>query len=380
MYVSVAGLFLVEGAVLLGVPVPVTVQQNLLTVFLLIISCWSAARTPSAQRETAMTSSDAATMPLFAGSALVALYAAFRFLDPVWVNFVLKAYFVLSGAIAVSFCAAPVARAALPRARPLFSLALWSLPSLPTWLGGPATAPPSSKPWEPTAADALALAVGSAVAGWYAAGGGWLANNVLGFSFCVGAIGVLNPGSFTTAALLQSALFVYDIVAVFGTGAVLGPNRVSIMEEVAVRLDGPIKIFFPSPDGNRRMALLGLGDIIVPGSLLALLLRFDAVQALARGGVDGAVFNAVYFNAGVLAYVGGLALTSLALALMDTAQPALLYLVPCLLFTTLTLAVARGELGKLWKYDEEAAAAEGTSSVTVGGAGAVAAGETKKDQ
>lgn len=228
--------------------------------------------------------------------------------------------------------------------------------------------------------------MGSAVAGWYAAGGGWLANNVLGFAFCVGAIGVFNPGSFTTAALLQSALFVYDIVAVFGTGAVLGPNRVSIMEEVAVRLDGPIKIFFPSPDGGRRMALLGLGDIIVPGSLLALLLRFDAVQALARGGVDGALFNAVYFNAGVLAYVGGLALTSLALALMDTAQPALLYLVPCLLLTTVALALARGEFFALWKYDEEAV--EGGNAVkTVGGAAgaaadgeAASAGETKKEK
>jgi minor histocompatibility antigen H13 len=352
-------------------PVPVAVQQNLLTVFILTVSCWAAARTPSTEREAAMTSSDAAQMPFVAGGALLALYGAFRFLDAAWVNFVLRAYFVVSGALAVAHCAAPLAAALLPRARPLCTLPVWRLPDLPEWAGGPkrgAPPPPPPAPWRPTAADALAHAAGALVAGWYAVGDAaifgvavprWASNNALGVAFCVSAIGLLNPGSFKTAALLQAALFVYDIAAVFGTGAALGPHRVSIMEEVAVRLDGPIKIFFPAPDaaarGGRGMALLGLGDIIVPGTLLALLLRFDAARAAARGGRVGAPFSAPYFNAGVLAYVGGLALTSLALALADTAQPALLYLVPALLCATLGVAAARGEVALLWAYDEEAA-------------------------
>ena len=57
------------------------------------------------------------------------------------------------------------------------------------------------------------------------------------------------------------------------------------MVTVAKSLDGPIKILFPrtlTPDpetGKLEMSLLGLGDIVIPGFFLALLLRFDAHMA-----------------------------------------------------------------------------------------------------
>ncbi len=55
-----------------------------------------------------------------------------------------------------------------------------------------------------------------------------------------------------------------------------------VMVTVATKLDGPIKILFPRslvPDpktGKIALSLLGLGDIVIPGFFLALLLRFDA--------------------------------------------------------------------------------------------------------
>jgi minor histocompatibility antigen H13 len=168
----------------------------------------------------------------------------------------------------------------------------------------------------------------------------------------------MNLGSVQTGALLLGGLFAYDIVMVFGTGRALGPTRVSIMEEVAVRLDGPIKLFFPAGAaalGGRAHALLGLGDIIVPGTFLALLLRFDAARA--GGGAGAADFPARYFNAGMAAYVAGLAATTLAMNWSDTAQPALLYLVPAVLGATAALAAARGEVAALWAYAEDTPAA-----------------------
>ena len=50
----------------------------------------------------------------------------------------------------------------------------------------------------------------------------------------------------------------------------------------------------------------------------------------------------------VAAYGVGLVVTFVALALMATGQPALLYLVPLTLLTTLFVALRRGELSHMW--------------------------------
>ena len=48
------------------------------------------------------------------------------------------------------------------------------------------------------------------------------------------------------------------------------------------------------------------------------------------------------------AYFLGLSLTHIALYLMNTAQPALLYLVPCILLSTILTGLCRGELKELY--------------------------------
>lgn len=56
----------------------------------------------------------------------------------------------------------------------------------------------------------------------------------------------------------------------------------------------------------------------------------------------------VYYIQSMISYFIGLGLTHLALALMNTAQPALLYLVPCLLISTILTGLFRGELKELY--------------------------------
>lgn len=85
-------------------------------------------------------------------------------------------------------------------------------------------------------------------------------------------------------------------------------------------------------------AAVGLGDIVLPGFLVAYCYRFD-VQVDSSG---------IYFLASTLAYSYGLLLTFLAAIFWQTCQSTLLYLVPCILITILTVALCRKEVMIFW--------------------------------
>ena len=56
----------------------------------------------------------------------------------------------------------------------------------------------------------------------------------------------------------------------------------------------------------------------------------------------------------MLAYVAGLAVTVGVMHVFDSAQPALLYLVPAAILSSLATAAARGEIKALLNYSEDA--------------------------
>lgn len=84
---------------------------------------------------------------------------------------------------------------------------------------------------------------------------------------------------------------------------------------------------------------------IHPGIFIALCLRFD--QSLSK---DKRRFSRPYFTACMIAYVLGLATTMFVMHTFKAAQPALLYLSPACILSVLLVAVARGELGKVFAY------------------------------
>ncbi|CAN1253873.1 Signal peptide peptidase-like 2 [Linum perenne] len=88
-------------------------------------------------------------------------------------------------------------------------------------------------------------------------------------------------------------------------------------------------------------SIIGFGDILLPGLLVAFAIRYDwLVNKTLRAG---------YFLYAMLAYGLGLLVTYIALNLMDGhGQPALLYIVPFTLGTFLTLGKKRGDLPILW--------------------------------
>lgn len=70
--------------------------------------------------------------------------------------------------------------------------------------------------------------------------------------------------------------------------------------------------------------MLGLGDIVIPGTFIALALRYDRHRSLDFSSKHG--FTKPYFYASLFAYVAGLTTTMSVMHIYGAAQPALLYL------------------------------------------------------
>ncbi|KAI1617439.1 minor histocompatibility antigen H13 [Exophiala viscosa] len=398
------------------------------------------------QKIESLTPSDAIVFPLLAGATLASLYFILKWLqDPAWLNWVLGIYFSVIGLFfALGFLkdAFSVVRSfALPRHYSAGGK-LWEVNSrhsgyrsaggdafkkspLPGLLRMvPLPAGLSKRMWDlrrllyakarlnlhvrglvtvKTSVDVLDVAslVLSCVIVYYHGfvAKPWFLTNFLGFAFCYGSLQYMTPTTAWTGTLVLSALFFYDIYFVFFT---------PMMVTVATKLDVPIKLLFPRPDGcvlpvgaaegsaaieeylqclakKRTMAMLGLGDIVVPGMVLAFALRFDLylhylrktttegdeqkkpVYSSAKGSwgerfwtnykllpsdVRAKTFPKPYFYATIFGYLAGMITTVIVMQVAAHAQPALLYLVPGVLLSLWGTALLRGDLKALWEYNE----------------------------
>lgn len=190
----------------------------------------------------------------------------------------------------------------------------------------------------------------------------WVITNVVLFCCLVAGIYGLQFGRFSHLAALLVALFVYDIYFVF---------RTPMMVAVATELQVPIKMLVPKLGHSLRTpayALIGTGDIVLPGAFLLFLMRFDLHMFYSRHPELPFHFArrtpSTYFITGVSSYAVGLLLTIIVLQITQHGQPALLYIVPSLLVGTLSVTFMRGDLNALFRfiddieYDEEDADAD----------------------
>ncbi|KAI9804930.1 MAG: hypothetical protein M1833_006233 [Piccolia ochrophora] len=230
----------------------------------------------------------------------------------------------------------------------------------------------------------------------------WWLTNAMGFGFSYGALQLMSPTTFWTGTLILSSLFAYDIYFVFYT---------PLMITVAKSLDIPVKLLFPRPPApdedvtQQALAMLGLGDVVLPGLMVGLCLRFDLYRfylskqreeksskdtpaggkdgetanmpmevikakyltavsgwgerfwtahpaSLAYDRGEGGVFPKPYFYASLVGYTLGMVTTLGVMHLAQHAQPALLYLVPGVLGAVWGTALVRGEVGQMWSYSE----------------------------
>ena len=99
------------------------------------------------------------------------------------------------------------------------------------------------------------------------------------------------------------------------------------MVKVATSLDLPIKIVWPKSylfSTERGFTMLGLGDIVIPGTFASLALRFDLSNSVHK--TPHKPFEKPYFTVVLIAYVLGLITTISVMNIFNTGQPALLYL------------------------------------------------------
>ncbi|ODQ80433.1 hypothetical protein BABINDRAFT_161372 [Babjeviella inositovora NRRL Y-12698] len=197
----------------------------------------------------------------------------------------------------------------------------------------------------------------------------FILSNVIGINFAVYGIQIVKLGSFKAGVVLLFGLFLYDIYFVFGT---------DVMMTVATKLDIPAKLMLPniSIDGAANtqlahdiadgkltslkdlpVAILGLGDIVVPGMFIALCLRFDLwkYHQFTSPGTEFHHLNSYakpYFVSSLVGYAVGMIATMVVLHLFETGQPALLYLVPGVVGAVLISALCKGDLQLLWNFKD----------------------------
>merc|ERR1712113_962699 len=265
---------------------------------------------------------DAMMFPLIASCALFGLYMIFNIFGKEYINMLLSFYFLVMGIFALSHMVSPFVLKLIPSAVPIIPFHL-------QFTQGEGEAKESVVDYQFSTHDLVCLGLCSTVGVWYIMKKHWIANNLLGLAFAVNGVELLHLNSVMTGCTLLGGLFLYDIFWVFGT---------DVMVTVAKSFEAPIKLVFPQDlleNGLNatNFAMLGLGDIVIPGIFIALLLRYDV--SLKRN-------SNFYFYATFFAYVAGLLMTIFVMHVYKHAQPALLYLVPACLGVPLFLALVRG--------------------------------------
>ncbi|XP_022752402.1 signal peptide peptidase-like isoform X3 [Durio zibethinus] len=250
----------------------------------------------------------------------VGCYRSVKPTPPLETMSMLTCYFFVLGIIALSATILPAIKRFLPKHWNK-DLIIWHFPYF------------RSLDIEFTRSQIVAAIPGTFFCAWYASQKHWLANNILGLSFCIQGIEMLSLGSFKTGAILLAGLFVYDIFWVFFT---------PVMVSVAQSFDAPIKLLFPTADSARPFSMLGLGDIVIPGIFVALALRFD----VSRGK------ESQYFKSAFLGYTVGLVLTILVMNWFHAAQPALLYIVPGVIGFLAAHCLWNGDVKPLLEFEE----------------------------
>lgn len=320
------------------VKIPISLQMMAISIVIIVIASINAAKRErkrklegSEQERDVIGRDQAYRFPIVASLALFGMFLAFKYLPKEWVSFLLTLYGICFGGLAFAT---------------VIGALLTNVPSLPPVF----TKEFGCKDYITiTICDAIGLVIATPIAIWYYKTKAGLANNILASALALSGVDMLAISEFQTAAILLSGLFVYDIFWVFGSKSVFGSN---VMVSVAKQFEGPIKLVFPQFPGasSKDMSMLGLGDIVVPGLFVALMLRFDIRNVSLTSPFPTRL---PYFSAAVLSYFAGLVATYVALTVFSAAQPALLYLVPSCLLTAVGMAAMKGELSDLINYSEE---------------------------
>lgn len=351
-FVALAGVLAVTRFVI----VPANVQMALITASILFIGAHQSLKLNELDEATGkradtdrVSKKDALMFPVFGSIALVSLYVCYKYIGKEYLNLLLTTYIMLAGVAAVADILSPFIGKLFPASwKPKNHLIQFSIPSLFKKL----TDGQTEFRLHFGKTDVMTHLVALALAVYFLKTKDFTVHNLFGISFAIQATRLISLGQFQNAFILLWGLFVYDVWWVFGT---------DVMTTVALSFEAPAKIIFPQSFDPWKQGILGLGDIVIPGIFVSLCLRFDDFLSCKTKAVHNhrpkidilGHFPRVYFYTVMIGYLGGLAATAVAMHVMKAAQPALLYLVPGTTVPVLLVALLRGQLGEMLRYNEE---------------------------
>ncbi|PIA49432.1 hypothetical protein AQUCO_01300327v1 [Aquilegia coerulea] len=234
-----------------------------------------------------------------------------------------------------------------------------------------------------TRTQGLLFLVCIGIVGTWLVTGHWVLNNLLGISICIAFVSHVRLPNIKICALLLCCLFLYDIFWVYFSERLFGANvMVAVatqkasnpvhmvanslslpgLQLIAKKIELPVKIVFPRnllggdiPGSNSAdFMMLGLGDMAIPGMLLAFVLCFDhqrskeSINPLNLSSLRGQT----YIWYALPGYAIGLVVALATGTLTHAPQPALLFLVPSTLGPIIFISWIRKEFMLLWEGTE----------------------------
>lgn len=223
------------------------------------------------------------------------------------------------------------------------------------------------------------LFISSAITLEWLRSGNILLHDILGCALCILFISVLRFPSLKIAAIMLGLLLVYDAFWVFFSEYIFEKN---VMVEVATKnasnpiqnvgeyldiaplkhatstINLPIKLIFPNFfNPEARAMMLGLGDIALPGALVAFAKRCDDVLDgdVKKTDIEAPINRftnspktARLFEYTLFGYIIGLFLAFLGSYFSGHAQPALIYIVPAIFFFISLRSYQIGRFSEVW--------------------------------
>ncbi|XP_046839970.1 signal peptide peptidase-like 3 [Xenia sp. Carnegie-2017] len=255
---------------------------------------------------------------------------------------------VVLGTIAFSFLLFPLCQyAILPLTNPNYKISFGSLGRF-------------------THAELLAIICSIFLVGVWMFTGHWILMDAMAMGLCISMISYLRLPSLKVSIILLLGLVFYDVFWVYFSAYLFKDN---VMVKVATQpannpisfvddkigstiykgaasnkhLSLPGKLVFPSYSEKGRMSMLGLGDIVMPGLLLSFVLRFDNHKQKSSEET-----KIKYFHCSLIGYFVGLLGATIVSEVYQTAQPALLFLVPSTLLPVLVIGYLQNDLKEMW--------------------------------
>lgn len=290
--------------------------------------------TAEGEKEETIKTKDALMFPITASCSLLVLYILFKWVSKSLVQVLLKVYFSYLGMYALGLFFAEKILEKEPSLNKVTFEKDFGF-KIPYLMDEPLKIVMRK-------ADNYGFAVSFAFAAAYCLTNNWLLNNLFGITFSIGGIRLLKVSSMKIGFIMLWGLFFYDIFWVFKT---------DVMVTVAKSVEGPILLKFPVNLAENKFSMLGLGDMIIPGAFISLLLKFDVdkyCEAFPKAKISDIKTPFMWYN--IIFYFIGITTTYIFMVVFEHAQPALLYLVPAATIGFVIPAFQRGDWNHIIEY------------------------------